>query len=122
MSTLEQTLGISGISLLLLFGAMALIWGLMALMARIPDKKNNHDDDAHEPANETAPAAAEVSAASGLEKAKAAVLAVATAVALSKRTVKPATRPGGMSTTPWQAAQRANHISRRNQVNYRKRG
>lgn len=122
MSIFEQTLGISGISLLLLFGAMALIWGLMALMARIPDRKNNHEAESRETDLEAAPAAAEVSAASGMEKTKAAILAVATALALSKRTVRAATKPGGTSTTPWQAAQRANHISRRNQVNSRKRG
>ena len=122
MSTLEQTLGISGISLLLLFGAMALIWGLMALMARIPDKKNNREAETPEPASEAAPIAAEVAAATGMEKAKAAVLAVATALALSKRTVRIAPKSGGTSTTPWQAAQRANHISRRNQVDSRKRG
>ncbi|TDA66162.1 MAG: hypothetical protein D9V45_04285 [Chloroflexi bacterium] len=122
MSTLEQTLGISGISLLLLFSAMALIWGLMALMARIPDKKNRHEAETREPGSEAAPAAVVVPAASGMEKAKAAVLAVATALALSKRTTRLAPKPGNISTTPWQAAQRANHISRRNQVNSRKRG
>lgn len=122
MSTLEQTLGISGISLLLLFGAMALIWGLMALMARIPDKKNAREAESLEPASEAGSVAAEIPATSGMEKAKAAVLAVATALALSKRTARVAHKPGGTSTTPWQAAQRANHISRRNQVNSRKRG
>jgi len=122
MSIIEQTLGISGISLLLLFGAMALIWGLMALMARIPDKKNRREAEIPVPPSETAPVAAGVPATSGMEKAKAAVLAVATALALSKRTVRLAPKSGGTSTTPWQAAQRANHISRRNQVNSRKRG
>ena len=111
MSTLEATLGISGISIVLLFAAMAVIWGLMAVMARIPEKKSQKAEMAEE-----TPVLAAAPVISNVNKAKAAVLAVAAALALSKRSTRLAPRPSSISTTPWQAAQRANQISRRNQV------
>lgn len=118
MSTLAQTLEISGISIVLLFAAMAVIWGLMALMARIPDKSMKAETEEEEPAE--APAAAEVPSPSLEGKARAAVAAVATALALYKISPRPAAKAAGSATTSWQAAQRANQISRRNQIISRK--
>jgi len=118
MSVLQQTLEISGISLVLLFGAMALIWGLMALMGKFPVKKEEEiAEEVEEAPEETA---APVISSGG--KVKAAAAAVAAALAIGTRASRLSSKPGGTSTTPWQAAQRAEHISRRNQVISRKRG
>jgi len=121
MSTLEAALGVSGISIVLLFAAMAVIWGLMALMARVPDKKNEQPVAVDETPAE-APAAAVVLQESKTNKAKAAIAAVATALALRQASSRLAPKATGVTTTAWQSAQRANHISRRNQLTSRKRG
>jgi len=119
MSTLESALGISAISIVLLFAAMAVIWGLMALMARIPNKKATEPEAAEETgaeAQETVVVAQEAKA----EKSKAAAAAVAVALALRKAKVRLAPNVSGSVSTSWQSAQRADHISRRNQIISRK--
>ncbi|MHB0923766.1 MAG: hypothetical protein ACYC6H_05030 [Bellilinea sp.] len=115
MSTLDQALWISAISLVLLFASMAVIWGIMALMARIPDQKSKVPVAAEGNIPET-PAAAIVPQEGIADKAKAAALAVAVALALRKTSARFIPKPSGITSTPWQAAQRADQISRRNQI------
>lgn len=119
MSTLNQTLWISAISLILLFASMAVIWGLMALMARIPEKKSTEPEAAEEKIPEI-PTAAIVPQESIADKAKAAAAAVAVALALHKASARFIPKASGVTSTPWQAAQRADQISRRNQIISRK--
>ena len=118
MSTLEATLGISGISIVLLFAAMAVIWGLMALLGRIPGKKEEKPEAVEESAE--APVAAVVPQEEKSNKAKAAVAAVAAALALRLASSRVAPKASGAASSTWQAAQRANSISRRNQILSRK--
>lgn len=119
MSTLDAALWISAISIVLLFATMALIWGLMALMARIPGRKAT-EPEAAKVVGEQAPAAAIVQLETKADKSKAAAAAVAVALALRKASARLAPKTGGVVSTPWQSAQRADQISRRNQLISRK--
>lgn len=119
MSTLDAALGISAISILLLFASMALIWGLMALMARIPDKKATGPKAAEEIGME-APTAAMAAPEMKADKSKAAAAAVAVALALRKASARITPKVSSSVSTPWQSAQRADQISRRNQIISRK--
>lgn len=119
MSTLDAALGISAISIILLFASMAVIWGLMALMARIPDKKANEPEAAEETGME-APSAAMTVLEMKADKSKAAAAAVAVALALRKASARIAPKVSSSVSTPWQSAQRADQISRRNQIISRK--
>lgn len=119
MSTLEAALGISAISIVLLFASMAAIWVLMALMARIPDKKNGKPVAVEEIIIET-PAAPIIPEEFKADKAKAAAAAVAAALALRKAAACFMPKASSITSTPWQSAQRADQISRRNQIISRK--
>lgn len=121
MSTIEATLGISAVSIVLLFASMALIWLLMSLMSRISVEKKSEPAAVVEKISEV-PAAAAVPQEDKTMKAKAAAAAVAAALALHKSRARLAPPASSSAATSWQSVHRASAISRRNQIFSRKRG
>ncbi len=121
MSTLEATLGVSAVSIVLLFASMAIIWLLMSLMSRISDEKKSEPAAVVEKIAEV-PTAAIVPPDDRARKAKAAAAAVAAALALHKSRARLAPTATSTTSSSWQSVHRASAISRRNQIFSRKRG
>ncbi|HMN14777.1 MAG TPA: hypothetical protein PKD55_20860 [Bellilinea sp.] len=112
MSTLQQTLIISAISIVVLFAAMALIWGLMVLLTNIfADRKAKVEEAAvavPEKVDEAPVVAAEVSDNNALTAAIAAV-----AVALGLQKVQEASSTDLSETiSGWQVAKRAGQYTK----------
>lgn len=122
MSTVESVLWISLISIVLLFAAMFVIWGLMALMVKIPDKRETEAVKAIEAAEESPVKTAPEAADRSRDKIQAAALAVAIALALKPSAVRHAQPTSSEKSSAWQATQRSSQFSQRNQVFLRKRG
>lgn len=122
MTTLESVLWISLISIVLLFAAMIIIWGLMALMVKIPDKVEKAEEVAVEVSEESPALAAPEAVDHSRDKIQAAALAVAVALAIRPAAVRLAPPSSGEKSSAWQATQRASQFSQRNQVFLRKRG
>ena len=120
-STLEATLWVSAISIILLFASMAIIWLLMSLMSRIPDKKEGEPEAIVDKVVET-PIAAVIPTEDKTGKVQAAALAVAAALALQAKSTRLVPTTDSSAQTPWQSAHWANVISRRNQIITRRRG
>lgn len=120
MSTLSATLWISLISIVLLFAAMAVIWGLMGLLARSPDKSK---ETAAEPSAPSVVAPAAVAAPAQLpagDKPKAAALAVSIALALRNRSQRMVMKDAGNGVSTWQTVRNVSRVSQRNQLFARK--
>lgn len=83
------------------FGAILLLWGIMALLTRLT---------ADRPVVETPSASSDREDSREEMRQRAAVAAVT--VALARQTARPATRPVAMAVSPWQAAGRALHARR----------
>jgi hypothetical protein len=120
-STLEATLWVSVISIILLFASMAIIWLLMSLMSRIPDKKEGEPEAIVDKVVET-PIAAVIPTEDKTGKVQAAAVAVAAALALQAKRTRLVPTTASSAQTPWQSAHWANVISRRNQIITRRRG
>jgi flagellar basal body-associated protein FliL len=121
MSTLTATLWISLISIVLLFAAMAVLWGLMALMARIPAGAKEEEATPDAIPDEDVPTLADtplVSAKASKQKAAALAVAVALAVRQSAPALVMTHTDGDVS--PWQAMLRAGRMSQRSQIFVRK--
>lgn len=108
MSTLlNQGLLITLIGMGLVFVALILLWGMMALMGRIPTRERNTPaEDAAAPAEETPAPSADARAL----HACAAAAAVAAALALQQRSARPASA-AQPALTPWQAVRRAAQLN-----------
>lgn len=113
MSTLQQTLIISVISIVVLFAAMAVIWGLMNLLTNLlADRKAKVEETKVEAAEEAvaAPAAA-VAEVSDDNALKAAIAAVAVALGLQK-VQDAASADMGETFSGWQVAKRAGQYTK----------
>lgn len=115
--TLNYALQITAIGMTLVFGAIILLWGLIALIARLlPDKAAA--PDAVEPVS-AAPAASDAGAATGDDARRRQATAAAVAVALARQASACARNPAQHSRrilnpiSPWQAAQRATQLNQK---------
>lgn len=123
MSTLTAALWISLISIVILFAAMAIIWGLMALLARSPAKaKEVVTPETVSVPSEDVPTLADTPVLPlKADKQRAAALAVSIALSLRKRSQRTALKTSAEGTvSAWQSVQRANRVSQRNRVFTRK--
>jgi flagellar basal body-associated protein FliL len=119
MTTIQSTLWISLISIVVLFAACFVIWGLMALLARIPGPKKGPGEEAEEGEEEgTAAAESEAAPEKGSpQKQQAAAVAVAVALALKNRSRAVVAEDGnGTAFSAWKAVARASTVSQRNNV------
>jgi sodium pump decarboxylase gamma subunit len=114
---LNQGLLITLIGMGLVFLALILLWGLMALMVRIRFKSDGGNGE------EEAPAAAETSTEEAGDqkdlRVRAAAVAVAAALGLQSRTALIAP-PTPKSLSPWQVAQRSGQFSQNSLITSRK--
>lgn len=117
-----QGLSIAGIGMGLVFLALIMLWGLMALMASIhfksDEKGNNQVEEATPEPVEIAPAGEEDSSLHSL-RMRAAAAAVAAALGLQVRTSHFAP-PVPKELSPWQVARRSGQFSQTNMVTNRK--
>jgi Na+-transporting methylmalonyl-CoA/oxaloacetate decarboxylase gamma subunit len=122
---LRSALLVTGLGIALIFVAILLLWGLMALIVKIPGELAGSEEEeagGEEAAVDDVPTLADMPpmAATG-EKARAAALAVAVALALqqSRRATTPIA-PATSNVSSWQAVLRAGRIGQRAQVFSRK--
>lgn len=122
MSTLTAALWISLISIVLLFAAMAVMWGLMALLARVPDgSKAVVAEETVSVPGEDVPTLADTPVLPlATNKQQAAALAVTIALALRDRSQRLALKDADDSVSAWQSVRRATRVSQRNQMYARK--
>jgi len=112
----SQGLLIAVIGMGLVFLALDLLWGLMALMASIRFKSDKKAQEAETEVAMTAMVRKEVS---DELRMRAAAAAVATALSLQRPTFKGAP-PESKVISPWQLAQRASKLARNSNVTNRK--
>ncbi len=120
-NTFLQGLLIAGIGMGLVFLALILLWGLMAVMASIRFKSDQVKTEADEPAAELAedtPTGADNSGSHAL-RMRAAAAAVAAALGLHTRPMR-AVPPAPKDLSPWQVARRSGQFSQTNMVTNRK--
>ncbi|HZW04279.1 MAG TPA: hypothetical protein VFF68_10155 [Anaerolineaceae bacterium] len=122
MSALTAALWISLISIVLLFAAMAVMWGMMALLARIPDGSKAEEAEVSVSApGEDVPTLADTPVLPlATNKQRAAALAVTIALALRDRSQRLALKDADDSVSAWQSVRRATRVSQRNQMYARK--
>jgi Na+-transporting methylmalonyl-CoA/oxaloacetate decarboxylase gamma subunit len=115
--TLNYALQITAIGMTLVFGAIILLWGLIALIVRLAPE-NGTAPDAVEPVS-AAPEISDADAITGDDarrrQAAAAAVAVALARQASAQTRNPAQHPRRILNpiSPWQAAQRATQLNQK---------
>ena len=120
MSVLTATLWISLISIVLLFAAMAVIWGMMALFARSPGRSNETATETIAAIEIVSPEADAPEQPRTTEKEKAAGLAVSIALALRTRSQRLAMKDLDNSVSAWQSVRSATRASQRSQLFVRK--
>lgn len=112
----NQGLLIAGIGMGLVFVALILLWGLMALMVRIRFKSDDKGVAA-EPVVEAVPTAVETDLRD--LRMQAAAAAVAAALGLRTSSIRIA-QPAPKSLSPWQVARRSGQFSHNSTVTNRK--
>jgi Na+-transporting methylmalonyl-CoA/oxaloacetate decarboxylase gamma subunit len=110
-SEIILTLQIALVGMGLVFGAIILLWGVIALLMRILAGSSLPP----EPTLDTLPYADE-RAPEFEQKRKAAIAAVAIAVAIDKQTPHEFPLPPTAIVSPWQAVMRANNIRNRGSI------
>jgi Na+-transporting methylmalonyl-CoA/oxaloacetate decarboxylase gamma subunit len=100
MSNLEISLWITLIGIILIFVAIVILWGAMELLVRVTTpRKKVVEAEQMEEVEETA-----IPAASSNGKRKAAIAAVAVALALQKSSASLSTAPESSELSAWQVA------------------
>lgn len=120
MSTLASTLWISVISIVLLFASMAVIWGLMGLLARSPEKSKEPESEPSAPVAAVTPVAEAPAQPSAGDKSKAAALAVSIALALRQRSQRMVLQDVDNAMSTWQTVRSVARVSQRNNLFARK--
>ncbi len=119
-SNLSQGLLIAAIGMGLVFLALILLWGLMALMASIRFKSDQKEQEAEPGAGAAAEVEpVEAGAAGDALRLRAAAAAVAAALTLRGRAVR-AVPPEPKALSPWQVARRSGQFSQTSMVTSRK--
>lgn len=108
-----DALWITAIGMGLVFLAILVLWGVMALLVRITDRPEAAEVEPESEAAETA-SAETMDASDGALDRKRRAAAVAVAVALSlRKPVRPAREQQAGSVSAWQAVNRASQVSQR---------
>lgn len=110
-SELLLTLQISIVGMGLVFGAIILLWGVIALLMRIATGRNQPVQTSHVTPSDPFELIDERE-----KKRKAAVVAVAAALAIDKQTPHEFPLPPTAIVSAWQAVMRANNIRNRGSV------
>lgn len=115
---MNNALLITLIGMGLVFAAIVLLWGLMALMVKLIKDKPESEEEGEEAGEEIA-AAAETEEVAGDLKLRAAAAAVAAALAMQRSSATLFSQPE-VTTGAWQTAMRSSTLNQRSQLFSRK--